>query len=394
MGRCKYGVLPLELIAGSLEAEFQASTDLVLAIGIQLSGIFGYEAGRLQAKTSKAEMKRTYTATTKEDNAQAWPGSKHKTLANSTTVILEENEAKPDPITPIGQDRTINTKALGTILFNIKTPFQDQCHPIVDKRGEEDKALAKWNNQQQGIPSAIFGTQTDTGVVTTSGAPILQEVGMSVPTMGPIVTIGDSNKNITAILTTATTAAASNPAAPTTPHTGTAQAPVIPMGPVASPPVGPGTGFSPPSTFPDTPQSGIAPPSTLPGTITSQNPTDPANAGQIQLGQTMSGQAQDLPPPAYDLTAGQPITNTPPTDPATNPSIQQYPAVAVDTYSQPQYPPFSSPPAGAGTDLYARQVYRNYNSLQSLKDMHSNPKHRHTCPLLSSLLHRGDIQDF
>jgi len=106
--------LPFELLSGSLEAEFQASTNLVLAIGIQLAGIFGYEAG---FKLKLPRLKRTYTTITKEDNTQACPGSKHETLVNSTTGILEKNEINLDLIALVGEDRAINAKALETTLF-------------------------------------------------------------------------------------------------------------------------------------------------------------------------------------------------------------------------------------------------------------------------------------
>ncbi|RPA91824.1 hypothetical protein L873DRAFT_1794663 [Choiromyces venosus 120613-1] len=350
--------LPFELLAGSLEAEFQASTNLVLAIGIQLAGIFGYEAG---FKLKLPRLKRTYTTITKEDDTQACPGSKHETLANSTTGILEKNEINLDLIAMVGQDKTINAKALETTLFNIKIPFQDQCHPIVDKRTAENKALAKWNNQQQGIPSATFGTQTDAGVVKASGAPTPKEIGISsVPTGGPIATIGATNKDNPAAPTTSTTA--SNPATPTTPPTATGQTPVTPTGPAAAPPIDSATGLPPPSTFPGTGtvQPEMAPPSTFPGTVTPQNPADPANAGQTQPGQTVPGQTQDLLPLANDPTIGQPVTNTPPADPVANPSAQQYPAVAADPNSQQQYPPTSLPPASVGTNPNIQQQQQQY----------------------------------
>ncbi|KAG0638745.1 hypothetical protein HOY80DRAFT_1046947 [Tuber brumale] len=85
------------------------------------------------------------------------------------------------------------------------------CHPVIDRRTEESKALAKWSSQQQGIPSASFGNQIDAGMVKESGAPILQETGVSVPTMSPIATLGAISKNNLAAPTIVTTTAVPNP---------------------------------------------------------------------------------------------------------------------------------------------------------------------------------------
>ena len=118
--------LPFELLAGSLEAEFQASTNLVLAIGIQLAGIFGYEAG---FKLKLPRLVKNFSTITKTDNSPACPGSKHATLANSTTGILEKSDINCDLIALIGQDKMINAKRLETTLF--------VCFPFPSPRPED-----------------------------------------------------------------------------------------------------------------------------------------------------------------------------------------------------------------------------------------------------------------